>query len=115
MFNYIQNKSEIYDETISKEGIFYDDYKNIFKYFETIGFERFQIINEYVSKSLLNQGASYIVYGKGNSIDKAVLPFDLIPRIIGANEWQSLEKGLIQRNTALNLFLNDAYRFNSWE
>lgn len=109
MFDYVQNTTEIYDETVSKDGIFYDDYKKIFKYFETIGFKRFQIIDEYVSKSLLNQGASYIVYGKNNAIDKAVLPFDLIPRIIGADEWNSMELGLIQRNTALNLFLNDIY------
>jgi len=35
--------------------------------------------------------------------------FDLIPRIIPANEWHCIEQGLIQRITALNEFLTDIY------
>jgi len=36
-------------------------------------------------------------------------PFDLLPRIIPAKEWEFLERGLVQRITALNLFLHDLY------
>ena len=36
-------------------------------------------------------------------------PFDLLPRIIPAKEWEMLERGLTQRITALNLFLHDIY------
>jgi uncharacterized circularly permuted ATP-grasp superfamily protein len=38
-----------------------------------------------------------------------LIPFDLIPRIIPANEWFYLQKGLIQRVYALNLFVHDVY------
>jgi uncharacterized circularly permuted ATP-grasp superfamily protein len=38
-----------------------------------------------------------------------IFPFDLIPRPVPAREWKSLEAGLIQRITALNLFLADVY------
>ncbi len=38
-----------------------------------------------------------------------LIPFDLIPRIIAANEWVYLQKGLIQRVHALNLFVHDVY------
>jgi uncharacterized circularly permuted ATP-grasp superfamily protein len=38
-----------------------------------------------------------------------IFPFDLIPRIIPAREWEHLERGLVQRITALNLFLRDIY------
>ena len=38
-----------------------------------------------------------------------MIPFDLIPRIIAAQEWDELEKGLAQRVTALNRFIHDCY------
>ncbi len=38
-----------------------------------------------------------------------IFPFDLMPRIIPASEWEFLERGLVQRITALNLFLHDIY------
>jgi uncharacterized circularly permuted ATP-grasp superfamily protein len=109
MLHSSNNSSTFYNETASQNGSIAKEYQNIFKYFDDIGFQRFQTINDYVSKSLINQGASYIVYGKDNTPSASVLPFDLIPRIIDANEWKSLEAGLIQRNTALNLFLKDVY------
>ncbi|MEZ5002366.1 MAG: circularly permuted type 2 ATP-grasp protein [Chitinophagales bacterium] len=99
----------LYTETISDEGKVAKEYESIFSFFGEMGIDRYRKINEYVSKSLINQGASYIVYGKDNTKNKSVLPFDLIPRLILAHEWERLEKGLIQRNTALNLFLKDVY------
>src|SRR5690606_482668 len=38
-----------------------------------------------------------------------IFPFDLLPRVIMANEWEPLEQGLAQRVRALNAFLNDVY------
>ena len=38
-----------------------------------------------------------------------IFPFDLIPRIVAADEWATLERGLTQRVTALNAFLHDVY------
>ena len=38
------------------------------------------------------------------------MPFDLVPRIITAEEWRTIERGLEQRVRALNLFLLDIYR-----
>src|SRR5262249_39028519 len=38
-----------------------------------------------------------------------VFPFDLVPRIVPHKEWELIEKGLIQRITALNLFCQDVY------
>ncbi|MCC6415719.1 MAG: circularly permuted type 2 ATP-grasp protein, partial [Opitutaceae bacterium] len=38
-----------------------------------------------------------------------IFPFDLLPRIIPAKEWEYIERGLTQRITALNLFLHDIY------
>lgn len=54
-------------------------------------------------------GISFTVYSEEEgSIDRA-WPFDIIPRVIPKSEWQKIEKGLIQRVRALNLFINDIY------
>ena len=42
-------------------------------------------------------------------VRERIFPFDLIPRIIPANEWEHIELGLVQRLTALNFFLHDIY------
>ena len=44
-----------------------------------------------------------------NGGSERLIPFDLIPRIIPAHEWASMEKGLVQRVTALNRFIHDIY------
>ena len=48
------------------------------------------------------------VYTDAGQIDRA-WPFDIIPRIIPTSEWDVTERGLIQRVTALNLFIQDLY------
>ena len=58
--------------------------------------------------ALLNMGITFSVYGHSAGTEK-VWPFDLIPRIVDASEWNYLERGLKQRITALNLFINDIY------
>jgi uncharacterized circularly permuted ATP-grasp superfamily protein len=58
--------------------------------------------------AFLNQGITFTVYGNDAGTEK-IFPYDLIPRIITAAEWVTLEKGLTQRITALNLFLKDIY------
>src|SRR6202012_1067276 len=55
-----------------------------------------------------NQGITFTVYKDAAGVEK-IFPFDLVPRIIPANEWDVIERGLIQRITALNLFCNDVY------
>jgi uncharacterized circularly permuted ATP-grasp superfamily protein len=58
--------------------------------------------------SLLNQGITFTVYGEKEGIER-IFPFDFVPRIIPAAEWRQIETGLVQRITALNLFLLDVY------
>ncbi len=57
-------------------------------------------------------GITFAVYGakdEDGSGTERLIPFDLIPRIIPAHEWASLERGLVQRVTALNRFIQDVY------
>jgi uncharacterized circularly permuted ATP-grasp superfamily protein len=57
---------------------------------------------------LQNMGITFTVYGNEQGTEK-IWPFDLLPRIIDAAEWESIELGLKQRIRALNLFVDDVY------
>jgi uncharacterized circularly permuted ATP-grasp superfamily protein len=57
-------------------------------------------------------GITFAVYGdkdEDGSGTERLIPFDLIPRVIAAHEWKSMEAGLVQRVTALNRFIHDVY------
>ncbi len=58
--------------------------------------------------ALLRMGITFNVYADEQGVEK-IFPFDLIPRIIDANEWKWIERGLKQRIHALNLFIDDVY------
>ena len=53
-------------------------------------------------------GITFAVYGEQAGTER-LIPFDLVPRIIPADEWARLEAGLVQRVRTLNLFLHDIY------
>jgi uncharacterized circularly permuted ATP-grasp superfamily protein len=57
---------------------------------------------------LRNLGITFAVYGEAQGIERT-WPLDLIPRIIPADEWHHVERGLVQRVRALNCFLEDLY------
>ena len=58
--------------------------------------------------TLMSQGITFTVYGDAAGVERT-FPVDLIPRVIPANEWDTIERGLTQRVNALNLFLHDLY------
>jgi uncharacterized circularly permuted ATP-grasp superfamily protein len=53
-------------------------------------------------------GITFAVYGEAESTER-LIPFDVLPRILAAAEWNTLRAGLEQRVKALNLFLKDIY------
>jgi uncharacterized circularly permuted ATP-grasp superfamily protein len=59
-------------------------------------------------RAFLTQGITFTVYGDEQGTER-IFPFDLLPRILTAGEWATLERGLAQRLTAINLFLKDIY------
>src|SRR4051794_1214044 len=58
--------------------------------------------------AFFNQGITFTVYGRTEGTER-IFPHDLLPRIISAADWETIERGLTQRITALNLFLRDLY------
>ena len=57
---------------------------------------------------LYNLGITFTIYSDAQTIDR-ILPFDVLPRILSAAEWSHIERGVVQRITALNLLLDDIY------
>src|SRR5215469_4702643 len=59
-------------------------------------------------QALYNLGITFTVYSDSQAIDR-ILPFDAIPRVLPADEWAKIERGVTQRVTAINLLLDDLY------
>ena len=59
-------------------------------------------------RDLLNLGITFTVYGDEAGTER-IFPFDILPRIVGAADWATIEHGLKQRIQALNLFIDDIY------
>lgn len=63
---------------------------------------------EGINRLMARFGVKFGIY-KNGEFHEQLFPFDAIPRVITHQEFSRLEKGLIQRVDALNLFLNDIY------
>ena len=61
-----------------------------------------------INKELARWGVKFGLY-KNGQFNERLFPFDAIPRIIPADEWEQLSQGLVQRVRALNAFLADVY------
>src|SRR5882672_5160447 len=59
-------------------------------------------------EALYRLGITFTVYTDSQAIDR-ILPFDAIPRVLPASEWETIERGVNQRVTAINLLLADLY------
>lgn len=63
---------------------------------------------EGINRLMARFGVKFGIY-KNGEFHEQLFPFDAIPRVITREEFRILEKGLIQRVDALNLFLKDIY------
>ncbi len=59
-------------------------------------------------QELFNLGITFTVYTDRTAIDR-ILPFDVISRILTKEDWSIIERGVKQRVTVINLFLQDVY------
>jgi uncharacterized circularly permuted ATP-grasp superfamily protein len=98
-----------FDEVYTSLNVPKDHYKTIVERFNQLSISDFQRINNDVKTAFFNQGITFAVYSEDNKANERIFPFDLFPRIIPNDEWMKLEKGVIQRNKAINLFLHDIY------
>ena len=76
---------------------------------DNMGFDELNRNHIAAKKLLLRHGATFRLNDSGEKGTERILPFDPLPRIISKKDWNFLEKGLIQRLEAIDLFLNDIY------
>jgi uncharacterized circularly permuted ATP-grasp superfamily protein len=103
---------EFYDEMFGAPGQARTHYERLLQRFTELKKEEFDRKRELAALTLLRQGVTFTVYSDAQGTER-IFPFDLIPRIIAAEEWKKIERGLEQRITALNLFLHDIYHGQS--
>lgn len=97
-----------FDEMMDGGKGFRSHYRQFRELFERMTPEEFKHKRHSLDLAFLRQGVTFNVYGDSQGMEK-IFPFDPLPRIIPAREWEVLERGLVQRITALNLFLHDIY------
>ncbi|MEI6224441.1 MAG: circularly permuted type 2 ATP-grasp protein [Deltaproteobacteria bacterium] len=68
----------------------------------------FAVCQGLAERALLDQGVTFSVYSDQRGTEK-IFPFCLVPRMVSAADWAALERGLLQRVRALELFLADLY------
>lgn len=97
-----------YDEMFGTDGRPRPAYQELFHRLLEMPTEMLQQRQQAADLAFLNQGITFTVYGKEEGTER-IWPYDLLPRIITAGEWTTIERGLSQRITALNHFLKDIY------
>lgn len=99
----------LYDEVFSSQGKLRKHYLKAHELFARLDKDALERIKQFTSNSFFNQGITFAVYSDTTGGTERIFPFDLFPRIIPYKEWEVVEKGLVQRNLALNMFLKDIY------
>ena len=84
------------------------EYRVVVEWLERNGIEALQARRAEAEALFRRIGITFAVYGEGGDPDR-LIPFDMIPRIFNASEWQMVESGSIQRARALNAFIADVY------
>src|SRR5258706_5760842 len=99
---------EAYDEMFVPKGSARTQYNALYQRVLDLTQEELKHRQQEADLSFLHQGITFTVYGREEGTER-IFPYDLLPRIITSREWATIERGLTQRITALNLFLRDLY------
>ena len=99
---------DFFDEMFASPDTVRPHYSKILARFKEMEREEFERKRVLAASTFLTQGVTFTVYNDEQGTER-IFPFDLVPRIIPAAEWEFVERGLIQRITALNLFVHDIY------
>ncbi|HEY9883821.1 MAG TPA: circularly permuted type 2 ATP-grasp protein, partial [Thermosynechococcaceae cyanobacterium] len=97
-----------YDELFVAQGEPRPDAMPLVNRIDSLSREEVQRRQAAAQIALFKMGVTFNVYSDDQGTER-IIPFDIIPRIVSADDWATLEKGLEQRIYALNLFLADIY------
>ncbi|WP_405571150.1 circularly permuted type 2 ATP-grasp protein [Winogradskyella sp. Asnod2-B02-A] len=97
-----------YDEMYDENNNVRPNYKLFAERLQKLSQKKLNTLQHATDRAQLSLGMTFNVYNDNQGVER-ILHLDIIPRIIGSNEWTELEKGLQQRIKALNLFIQDIY------
>jgi uncharacterized circularly permuted ATP-grasp superfamily protein len=97
-----------FNEMYSDNGAVRDIYQSYARWLKELPDGTLERRNAEAELLFRRLGITFAVYGETKNAER-LIPFDIVPRIFGAAEWQRLEQGLKQRVRALNAFLHDIY------
>lgn len=95
---------EMHDGDLSVRGL----YAGYAKWLNNVSATKLEHKRQEAELLFRRVGITFNVYGEDAGTER-LIPFDVIPRILAANEWKLLSDGVIQRVKALNMFLHDIY------
>lgn len=104
----MSSKPVFYDEMFTADGAPRPAYRELARWLEQEDFHRLIRKSGDAEAFFRRTGITFNVYGQQEA-DERLIPFDLLPRIIAANEWAKLTRGIEQRVRAINAFLHDIY------
>jgi len=108
LFRTSYDSGPFFDEMFVAGGEVRPHYQKLNDRLATLPEQEFERRRAAVDLAFLRRGVTFTVYNDSEGTER-IFPFDLIPRVIPSAEWDRIEAGLIQRITALNLFLHDLY------
>jgi len=97
-----------FDELIAEDDTARPHARQLVHYFDSMDQAELIERQRAVDSTIVDMGISFTIYSEGDNIDRA-WPLDIIPRAMPGSEWDKVERGLIQRLIALNLFIDDLY------
>jgi uncharacterized circularly permuted ATP-grasp superfamily protein len=97
-----------YDEMFASSDAPRPHYAPLFEQLIELGPQELERRNKLADLTMRQQGITFTVYGRKQGVER-IIPFDPIPRLVAAHEWDKIERGLKQRVRALNLFIHDVY------
>ncbi|MBI4693665.1 MAG: circularly permuted type 2 ATP-grasp protein [Gammaproteobacteria bacterium] len=97
-----------YDELVTPAGRARPGATSLLAHLKNLGGDEVLRRKKLAEQAIKAMGITFTVYSDGSNIDRE-WPFDIIPRIIRAKEWERTAAGLKQRLTALNMFIDDLY------
>ena len=97
-----------FDEMVGRDGAVRDAYQAVDRWLVETDPALLEQRRREAEVLFMRIGITFAVYGEGGDPER-IIPFDIVPRVIDATEWERLARGLEQRVKALNLFLCDIY------
>ena len=97
-----------FDEMLKASGKPKDHYQKFYDMIQKFSIDELKEKHETAQLSFLRQGITFTVYHNNVGAERT-MPFDFVPIIIPPEDWETIEKGMVQRSEALNCFLHDVY------